>query len=224
MPVNPIPPPDLAQFCYKPDEEPKRKHKRDQPVAGFVKLRDKVVGKCPCTMSLAEAEALMREGFVVLTDNPWPKRIYAVGRDGVLYRFTETVAGQSYHGFPAHGAKYRLDPDRFLIELGVSIEDCTLESANVDAIAVWGPKHGPAVFINRAGTHAKDDKGRRTTLAHELCHLLLDREGALPLAEVLGGAAPPGVERRARVRCRVPGAQGGCGPRLVCGHLVRAGV
>ncbi len=109
MPGNPNPTPDLAQFSYKPDEEPKRKHKRDQPVAGFVKLRDKVVGKCPCTMSLAEAEALMREGFVVLTDNPWPKRIYAVGRDGVLYRFTETVAGQSYHGFPAHGAEYRRD-------------------------------------------------------------------------------------------------------------------
>jgi hypothetical protein len=30
----------------------------------------------------------------------------------------------------------------------------------------------------------------RFTLAHELCHLLVDRKGSLPVAEVLGGATP----------------------------------
>jgi len=39
----------------------------------------------------------------------------------------------------------------------------------------------------------------RFTLAHEICHLLVDRKGSLPVAEVLGGAAPALSETRAEV-------------------------
>ena len=40
--------------------------------------------------------------------------------------------------------------------------------------------------------------GETTTLAHEICHLLLDRDGALPVAEVLNGNSPERLEKRAR--------------------------
>jgi len=38
----------------------------------------------------------------------------------------------------------------------------------------------------------------RATLAHEIGHLLLDRTGALPVAEVMGGRMSSHVEMRAR--------------------------
>lgn len=46
----------------------------------------------------------------------------------------------------------------------------------------------------RYNTTLSDDPnpyGRRATLAHEIAHLLVDRSGSLPLAEVLGGARTP---------------------------------
>jgi Zn-dependent peptidase ImmA (M78 family) len=68
----------------------------------------------------------------------------------------------------------------------------------VDAIAVWGPSHGPSLIVNRRGLHARSAGGRRATLAHEICHLLIDRSTALPVVEILGGRIPNWVEMRAR--------------------------
>lgn len=84
-----------------------------------------------------------------------------------------------------------------LEQLGVQVRDVDLKTDSVDAVAVFGPKHGPAVLVNTSGTHSKGPRGRRTTLAHELCHLLLDRETSLPLVEVLGGRLPRRPEQRA---------------------------
>jgi Zn-dependent peptidase ImmA (M78 family) len=55
-------------------------------------------------------------------------------------------------------------------------------SDRIDAVACWGPRHGPAVLLNREGRHAHTERGARATLAHEICHLLIDRQGSLPLA------------------------------------------
>ena len=91
----------------------------------------------------------------------------------------------------------RVDPERALRDSGVAARDIELPAASLDAVSVWGELHGPAVLLNRLGRHGKG-RGRRATLAHELCHLLLDRTGALPLAEVLGGRVDSSVEARAR--------------------------
>jgi Zn-dependent peptidase ImmA (M78 family) len=69
---------------------------------------------------------------------------------------------------------------------------------SLDAIAVWGRSHGPTIIINSKGVHAHSSGGRRATLAHEICHILLDRKSALPIVEVLGGIVPKGIESRAR--------------------------
>jgi hypothetical protein len=93
----------------------------------------------------------------------------------------------------------KFDPESLLKQLDVRIESITLSECPLEAIACWGPNHGPAVILNiAADALASTPHGRRSTLAHELGHLLMDREGSLPLAEVLGGLTPEWVEKRAR--------------------------
>jgi Zn-dependent peptidase ImmA (M78 family) len=91
----------------------------------------------------------------------------------------------------------RVDPDALLEKFGVLVEDRDLGWADIEAVACWGARRGPAVLVNRVGKHAQTTEGRRSTLAHEICHLLVDRARSLPLAEVLGGRAPAYAEQRA---------------------------
>ncbi|WP_462325632.1 ImmA/IrrE family metallo-endopeptidase [Desulfoplanes sp.] len=93
------------------------------------------------------------------------------------------------------------DPEKLLRLWGVQITDVPLERATekLEAVAAWGPRHGPAVLINAAsGARGQHIHRRRTSLAHEICHLLVDRSGSLPLAEVLGGRTPEMLEKRAK--------------------------
>lgn len=92
----------MTRWRYVPDEDPKRKHHWTESRAGFVKVGSAKVGKCPATMSVTDAEALLNDAI------PWsparwrhdhPQRLYSV-LDGVVYRATPTVPGVSYHGFP----------------------------------------------------------------------------------------------------------------------------
>jgi len=94
-----------------------------------------------------------------------------------------------------------VDPERILKEWSVDIRDIELHDSarDLDAVAAWGPRHGPVVIMNSSeGARCSHAYGRRTTLAHEICHLLLDREHGLPMAEVLGGRTPESLEQRAR--------------------------
>jgi Zn-dependent peptidase ImmA (M78 family) len=99
---------------------------------------------------------------------------------------------------PGGSTSSLLDVELALAALGVSVRDINLETTELDAIALLREPHGPTVLVNTSGEHAQGQRGRRATLAHELCHLLLDRDGALPLAEVAGARAPKRVEQRAR--------------------------
>lgn len=95
----------------------------------------------------------------------------------------------------------RVDPEALLAAWGVPVWELMLgeEGGHIDALAAWGPSHGPAILLNTSPeARPAHPHGRRTTLAHEICHLLVDRDGALPMAEVLGGAAPRQPEQRAR--------------------------
>jgi len=92
----------------------------------------------------------------------------------------------------------RVDPDAVLAGWDVAVVDIDLRVASINAIGCWGPRHGPVVFVNPSGRNTRHINGLRATLAHEICHLLLDRATALPLAEVVDGRVPPMVEQRAR--------------------------
>lgn len=90
-----------------------------------------------------------------------------------------------------------VDPETVLGLWNVEVVAST-STPDIDGFACWGPNHGPMVAVNENGRHSASDAGRRTTLAHEIAHLLVDRRGALPLAEVLGGRTAPICEARAR--------------------------
>lgn len=92
----------------------------------------------------------------------------------------------------------RVNPDDLLHSWGVPVVEVGLGLLNVDAIGCWGPNHGPAVLLNTDRRHASNSGRRRATLAHEICHLLVDRSTSLPLVEVLGGRTARHVEQRAR--------------------------
>ena len=92
----------------------------------------------------------------------------------------------------------RVNPDELLRSWGVPVVEVGLGLLNVDAIGCWGPHHGPAVLLNTDRRHASSFGRKRATLAHEICHLLVDRSTSLPLVEVLGGRTARHVEQRAR--------------------------
>jgi Zn-dependent peptidase ImmA (M78 family) len=95
-------------------------------------------------------------------------------------------------------ASGRVDPDALLSNWGVPTEQIALDLVDLDAIGCWGDHHGPGIVLNTDGAHAQSVGGLRATLAHEIAHLLVDRAGSLPLAEVLGGRTARHVEQRAR--------------------------
>jgi Zn-dependent peptidase ImmA (M78 family) len=90
-----------------------------------------------------------------------------------------------------------VDPEALLLGWHVGLLRARLRSPKLDAVACWGRRHGPVVILNEAADHLQHPYGQRSTLAHELCHLLLDRAGALPLAQVLDGSLPATYEQRA---------------------------
>lgn len=95
-------------------------------------------------------------------------------------------------------AEDRIEPEDVLRSWRIEIKDIDLASKVIDAISCWGPRHGPAIILNGRGQHAGQNHGRRSTLAHEICHLILDRKTALPLVEVFGGRVSKPIEARAR--------------------------
>ncbi|MBB3272757.1 Zn-dependent peptidase ImmA (M78 family) [Pseudomonas sp. OG7] len=89
------------------------------------------------------------------------------------------------------------EPKQWLENWGVSLEYIEAHE-ELEALAFWGRKHGPAILINKHGSVNSKSSGQRATLAHEICHLLLDRKGSLPFADAIGGNTPEWVEKRAR--------------------------
>lgn len=95
----------------------------------------------------------------------------------------------------AGNLKDQFDLDELMRNFCVSIKEINISTRNLDAIAVWGGCINPTVLLNTSGF--RYSTGRRSTLAHEMCHILADREGALPAIEVLGGETPLSIEQRA---------------------------
>ncbi len=89
------------------------------------------------------------------------------------------------------------DVDALLSDWKVEVREIKLNARTIDAISCWGRGPGPGIILNRRGIHTRFG-ARRATLAHEIAHLLLDRQGALPVAEVLGGRVSEEIEARAR--------------------------
>jgi Zn-dependent peptidase ImmA (M78 family) len=89
------------------------------------------------------------------------------------------------------------DVEAWLREAGIAVEDLAIGDPGVDGGAVWDDAHGPVIIVNTSSLRASTSWGRRMVLAHELCHLLVDHDAAVPLKIMSGPWAPPVLERRA---------------------------
>ena len=90
-----------------------------------------------------------------------------------------------------------VDVEGLIEALGVHIEPLDLSDEKVRGVSVAGPQHRSGIFVNGHHAFNTHEAGRRFTLAHELCHLLFDRERGQPLAVASGPWAPRAIEQRA---------------------------
>lgn len=89
-----------------------------------------------------------------------------------------------------------VDVQGILFGLDISVRDVTLTDERLRAIAVAGQPFRPTVGLNTRYRWA-DDRSRRFSFAHELCHILFDQSRRQRVAVVSGPWAPRDVERRA---------------------------
>jgi hypothetical protein len=90
-----------------------------------------------------------------------------------------------------------VDVDSVVRELCIQVSEIDLSDDEVRAVSVLGPTQRPHVFRNRRTRWGQSREVERFTLAHELCHLLLDREYGDELAVATGPWAPVAIEQRA---------------------------
>ena len=91
---------------------------------------------------------------------------------------------------------------------GITVESIALHDQSVRAVALAGPKHKPAVLLNDNVPYCSVPTCR-FTLAHELCHILHDRNYGATLALASGPWTPVDVEKAGkRIRGDAPHANG----------------
>ncbi|TGG91415.1 MAG: ImmA/IrrE family metallo-endopeptidase [Aphanocapsa feldmannii 277cV] len=90
-----------------------------------------------------------------------------------------------------------VDVEAILDRLGVDVTEASLSDASIRGVAIAGPHHRSGILWNRNNHFNADVRGQRFTLAHELCHLLFDRNAGQRLAVASGPWAPPSLEKRA---------------------------
>lgn len=89
-----------------------------------------------------------------------------------------------------------LDVDALVSKLGLEVVSDNF-SGNILALAIWD-SGSPRIHLNMAILDGKESL-RRSSICHELCHILIDRQGARPLCDLLiENEINDGVERRAR--------------------------
>lgn len=90
-----------------------------------------------------------------------------------------------------------VDIEEILERLGITICDEDLQTNTVRGVAIAGTEFSPAILVNRNSMFNGSRRGRRFTLAHELCHILYDRSNAKRLSHISGPWASARVEKRA---------------------------
>lgn len=91
-----------------------------------------------------------------------------------------------------------INPEELLSNWGIPMFEIDMPDSSIEAIACWGKNHGPLIVLNNGeGKKGSHINGRKFTLAHEICHLLVDRNSTLDVCEILGGGTLALFEKRA---------------------------
>jgi Zn-dependent peptidase ImmA (M78 family) len=91
----------------------------------------------------------------------------------------------------------QVDVEAILRRLKIDVDNLKLRDSGIRAIAMAGPHHRTAIMVNTNNIFNSGSAGRRFTLAHELCHILHDRDVGRELSLISGPWAPLAIERRA---------------------------
>ena len=133
----------------------------------------------------------------------------------------------------------RVDIAVMVEELGIRCTDLELSDKEIRGVSMAGEDHCPGIVVNTLHYRNEHPFGRRFTLAHELCHVLFDREEGRRLVVASGPWAPRGIEQRANAFAAMllmpPSLIERAVPRLTCpldssqgvheaAHLLEAGV
>jgi Zn-dependent peptidase ImmA (M78 family) len=110
------------------------------------------------------------------------------------YRLAEGFLGQL--GLPVAG-DFFIDVKSIINKLGIECDQIHLTDMSIRGVSIAGARHRASILINSGHDANQFPSGRRFTLAHELCHILCDREFGRPLALASGPWAPRDIERRA---------------------------
>ena len=81
--------------------------------------------------------------------------------------------------------------------LGIDIDTRILNTDSIRGVALAGKGFGPTILVNENFRFNENDAGRRFTVAHELCHILVDRNRACEIGHSSGPWALPSIEKRA---------------------------
>lgn len=90
-----------------------------------------------------------------------------------------------------------IDVVAIIDDRGITTSLTELSDIEIRAVSVFGPTQRPHIFLNTHFRWGIASNVRRFTLAHELCHLLIDREHGDELAVASGPWAPLAIEQRA---------------------------
>ena len=91
----------------------------------------------------------------------------------------------------------RVEPEAILSDWDVAVDKEDFGTRKLDAVAFWAHSRHPTILWNDSEKHRENKGARRATLAHEICHLLIDRLASLPLTAVAQGAMNRKLEQRA---------------------------
>lgn len=94
-----------------------------------------------------------------------------------------------------HNFDTPLDILSLIAEFEIEIAEESFQVDHIQAVAAWGAC-GPCIVLNKDRRHSSE-KPTRMILAHEFCHLIIDRTLGLPAADVIGGKVDRSIESRA---------------------------
>jgi Zn-dependent peptidase ImmA (M78 family) len=90
-----------------------------------------------------------------------------------------------------------VDIESHLERQGVVVKKLELSDSSIGAVSMARKGKRPIIAVNWSNPRNKSPRGRRFTLAHELCHLLYDRNRGVDFHFVSGEWAPIEIEKRA---------------------------
>jgi len=126
----------------------------------------------------------VRLGLEDQTEKPWEEG----------YRLAEQVLEQTGLG----GETVRgVDVQSLLDRLHIGRESIRLADSTVRAASIAGTHHRPTILTNESYDANRLSAAMRFSLAHELCHILFDRDRGEKVAIASGPWAPIEVEKRA---------------------------